>query len=429
MSDYNAFEPGVADDGAPAASAGGIPTGRFYLYIALTAFFTAMTMFAFLWGVGALSMSDKIELGNGEHSAEKAIMLQQVWNAISDDYYVPVNEDAMLGSAAAAIAASVNDPYTVYYTPEEMKRVMESTQGVFVGIGAYVGVMDDGTIFVSDLFEGSPAALAGVAVGDVLTSVDGAPVAKGDDLSGVVAKVKGEAGTTVVLGVYRPSTGESLEIPIERGEVKERNVVSTMLDGSIGYLRIVSFDSSAYQYFEEHLDGLLEQGALGLVIDLRDNPGGNYEEVVKIADRLLGEGVIVYTQDRAGNKDTRNSDARSLALPLKILVNGNSASASEILAGAVKDHGAGRLVGQRTFGKGLVQAMVTLKDGSGLRYTRSSYYTPSGTNIQGEGIEPDIVVEPADPGASLFDAATGLPRAGADAQLQAALDDFLDVAR
>jgi carboxyl-terminal processing protease len=359
--------------------------------------------------------------------------LPQVWDALSKDYFEPVDEDRMIEFAAAAMADSIGDVYTTYYTKEEMRMVKEHSAGVFHGIGVTVITGENGRLRITGFVDGSPAEEAGVLIGDEVVSVDGIGIGEIGDPNMVIGKIKGEAGVGVTVGFFRPSDGLEHEFFIERREIKTENILSDILymdgDMPIGYIYIKMFDGAAYDYFERHLDRLLESGIEALVVDLRGNPGGDFEETVKIADRLIGEGIIVYTEDRAGRREYRRSDARALDMPLRVLIDAGSASASEILAGAIKDQGAGRLIGEKTFGKGIVQAVMTLSDGSGLKYTRSRYFTPSGVCIDGGGIEPDILVDArgpdgaAPPRGDIRSAARGyLP--GGDVQLETALEDI-----
>lgn len=243
------------------------------------------------------------------------------------------------------------------------------------------------------------------------TAAQSAPPAEG--ATGV-----GTPAQSVPTAVDAPAVDAPAEGAPHEGAPTEQAPGSGM---PIGYIYLTMFDGSAYEYFERHLNALLANDISALVIDVRGNPGGDYDQTVRIADRLIGKGVIVYTEDRAGKREYRESDEASLGLPIRVLVNGDSASASEILAGAVKDSGAGLLVGTKTFGKGLVQAVLPLKDGSGLKYTRSRYYTPSGVCIQGDGIEPDIYIELAP---QYYEAEVGDLPQSYDTQLRAALSDI-----
>ncbi|MCL2060087.1 MAG: S41 family peptidase, partial [Oscillospiraceae bacterium] len=295
-----------------------------------------------------------------------------------------------------------------YYTKDEMTQFTQHSAGVFHGVGVYVTQGENGRLRITGFLENSPAQEAGVEIDDEIISVDGEDVTGITDSNIVINMIKGEAGVFVTIGFYRPSDGTAPEFAIERREIKTDNIFSHIVytgeDGEsgmpVGYIYIKMFDGAANEYFNRHLDRLLEQGVEALVIDLRGNPGGDYEETVKIADRLIGEGIIVYTEDRAGRREYRESGEGALDMPIRVLIDGDTASSSEILAGAIKDSGAGRLVGATTYGKGLVQAVMRLSDGSGLKYTRSRYFTPSGVCIDGTGIEPDIYVGPGAAAAS-----------------------------
>ena len=391
--------------------------------------FTAVAVIGALRAFGLLSLAGTVDFRGGGHSIANVQKLQQVWDSLNSDFYMPVDDGKMIESAAAAMANSLGDVYTSYYTKDEMRQFTARSAGVFHGIGVYVAPGENGRLRVTRIFEDSPALEAGVLVGDQIVSVDGTDAAGLPDTDSVIALIKGEAGTRVSIRFYRPSEGRELELSIERREIKADNIFSKLLyvraggvivgeqdvvgagggaqggaepgiqqGAPVGYIKLVMFDNSASKYFDRHLDALLEKGISALVIDLRGNTGGNFDEVIKIAGRIVGDKVVVYTEDRAGRKEYSDPGAKAIGLPVRLLINGDSASASEILAGAVKDYGAGRLIGTTTFGKGLVQAVLELKDGSGLKYTRSRYFTPSGASIQGTGIEPDVYAGPEQPG-------------------------------
>lgn len=299
----------------------------------------------------------------------------------------------MLEGSIAGMANSLQDPYTVYFTKDQMALFMERSRGSYVGIGVTVNMPEDGILTVVEPFEDSPAIEAGIKMGDKIVKVDGEDVTTIRDSDMIVSMIKGEENTTVEITVYRPSEERYIDFEITRKTIKIVNVTSEMLQNNIGYIRISMFDGECAHYFGMHLNQLLDKGMEGLIIDVRDNPGGDLNEVVAIADRLVPEGLIVYMEDRAGNRMEKTSDKTELNKPIAILINEYSASASEILAGAVKDHKKGTLVGQKTFGKGLVQNVVELDDGSGLKLTTATYFTPAGINIHKKGIEPDIKVE------------------------------------
>lgn len=271
---------------------------------------------------------------------------------------------------------------------------MQETEGIYYGIGAYLMLdPDTGLGKVSGVIENTPAEEAGLRADDLIYLVDG-ETTMGLELSEIVARVKGEEGTTVHLTIYREGETDYLEIDVERRKIEAPTVKYEMLKNNIGYIQITEFDEVTTDQFTEALAVVKGSGAKGLILDLRGNPGGSLNTVIDIARQLLPKGLIVYTEDKYGERDEYNCDGkRELDIPLVVLVNGNSASASEILAGAIKDYRKGVLIGTTTFGKGIVQRVLPLTDGTALKLTISAYYTPNGNNIHGVGIEPDIVCE------------------------------------
>lgn len=314
-----------------------------------------------------------------------------------DQYYVDdLEEEQVEEMLYAGMMAGVGDRYTYYLTKENLKQYMDNSNGNFDGVGIEVYSTQDGEVIVSSVMAGQPAEAAGVKAGDVIVGVDGQDM-QGSLLSDVAAKIRGREGTEVTIKVLRRSTGETLEFTMERTTVVVESVLGRMMDEKIGYISISGFKENTYTQFKEALDELQKEGMKGLILDLRDNPGGLVHSVYEIGEELLPEGTMVYTLDKNENRNDLKCDEEYLDIPLVVLVNANSASASEIFAGAVKDTGRGTLVGTQTFGKGLVQRLFTLPDGSGLNITIQKYYTPNGTSIHGVGIEPDEVVElPAD---------------------------------
>ena len=350
---------------------------------------------------------------------ENVIKFNQVRNILKEDYFQEVDENKLIEGAVAGLAESLKDPYTVYFNKDQMQSFMEKSEGSYVGIGVTVNVDEKGLLTVIEPGEDSPAAQAGMKKGDKIVKVDETDVTTLSDENMVISMIKGKENTKVKITVYRPEESNYRQFEITRKRIKASNIKSEIFDGDIGYIRLVMFDSEIAKYFISDLDKLLKKGIKGLVIDLRDNPGGSYEQVVEIADSLLPEGTIVYTENREGKKEYKNSNKAYIDLPLAIMTNGNSASASEILAGAVKDHARGTLVGTKTFGKGLVQELKILEDNSGIKVTISKYFTPSGVCIHGTGIAPDIEVDVMDDYRSL--PASQIPRAK-DIQLQSAIE-------
>lgn len=323
---------------------------------------------------------------------ENVVKFNRVMDILKKDFYQKVDANKMLEGAIYGLAESLGDPYTVYFDKKQMEAFLEKSKGSYVGIGVTVNVDDDGLLTVIEPAKGSPAMEAGILKGDKIVKVDGKDVTSVSDENMIISMIKGKENTRVNITVYRPSEDRYVQFNIKRKRIRASNIKSEILSGNIGYIKIAMFDSEIARYFRNDLSNMLKNGIEGLIIDLRDNPGGSFEQVVEIADSLLPAGTIVYTEDRDGRKEYRYSDKAYVDLPLAILINSNSASASEILAGSVRDHGRGILVGTRTFGKGLVQELKLLGDGSGLKVTISRYFTPSGTCIHGTGIEPDIEV-------------------------------------
>ncbi len=325
-------------------------------------------------------------------SSQTGDKLEKLETLIDLYYLGDVEEEDLVEGMYAGLVSGLDDPYSVYYTEEELDAMMETAAGTYVGIG--VTVTQDaqtGQITLLNPTEGGPAYLAGIKSEDILLEVDGEAVT-GQDLNTVVSKIKGEEGSSVLLTVQRGS--EELQIEVERATIETQTVGYEMMDGQIGYLYILEFDDVTTGQFLEALEELENAGMEKLIIDLRDNPGGNVQVVCDILDRILPEGLIVYTEDKYGEREEYMSDGENyLDCPLVVLINENSASASEIFAGAVKDYGIGTLVGTTSYGKGVVQSILDLGDGTAVKLTVSKYYTPNGNNIDGVGIEPDVEVE------------------------------------
>ena len=321
--------------------------------------------------------------------------LEVIEQAISDYYYQEdVKAADMIDGMYQGVVASLGDPYSTYYTEDDLEELMEQTEGIYYGIGAYVGMdAQTGMAYISGVFEGTPAEEAGLRDGDVIYMVNEEPM-QGLELSEIVGKIKGQEGTKVDLTIYREGEADYLQIPVERRKIESPTVKYELYDDKTGYIQITEFDEITVDQFAEAMAALREQGMEGLILDLRANPGGNLSSVVEIARQMLPEGLIVYTEDRDGNRTEYTCDGKNVFdMPLVVLINGYSASASEILAGAIKDYGIGELIGTTTFGKGIVQKVMSLSDGTALKLTVSTYFTPKGNNIHGIGVEPDEVYE------------------------------------
>ena len=316
-------------------------------------------------------------------------------NSLIDQYYLyegEVDEDALAEGIYSGYTAALGDPYTEYYDREETAALMESTSGEFSGIGATMTQNTDGPgAVITAVYEGSPAAEAGLQAGDVISKVDGNDVS-GMDLDSIVSLIKGEKGTEVKITVLR--YGQEIETAAVRDIIQMQTVDSVMLGDQVGYISVSEFDDVTYDQFKSALDSLEAQGMAGLVIDLRNNPGGNLDTVTDMLKLLLPEGPIVSITDKNGDTEEITCDgSNEFTKPLAVLVNQYSASASEVFCGAVQDYGIGSIVGVTTFGKGVVQQLMDLGDGTCLKVTIAEYYTPSGRSINGIGVEPDVEVE------------------------------------
>lgn len=307
-----------------------------------------------------------------------------------------IDEKTLEEGIYQGIANSLGDKYTTYMSADVMKEFNDDNNGVFDGVGVEATLdYRANTITIVSAISGTPADKAGLTTGDMILKVDNEAV---EDLGlGVAMKnIKGERGTNVVLTIYRPSEDKTFNVTLERAEIDSESVSGRMLDGNIGYISISQFSGNTYDQFKKFYDDFNNQGQKGLIIDLRSNPGGLLDIAAKITDLLTPKGTLVYTIDKNDKKWEYPSDATAIKIPLVLLVNEGSASASEIMAGAVQDLGAGKLVGTQTFGKGIVQSIYSFSDGSGLKVTTSRYYTPNGVCIHGTGITPDYIVELSD---------------------------------
>ena len=282
----------------------------------------------------------------------------------------------------------------VYYDEEETKSFYETTEGEYDGIGAVLSQnMDTGIITLVQIYDDSPAMKAGLQDEDILYKVDKEEVT-GEDLTEVVSHIKGEKGTTVDITVLRGEENEEVTVTVTRDTIQAQTVEYRMLEDNLGYIAVSEFDSVTYDQYQQALEDLQNQGMQGLIVDLRNNPGGNLSTVCDMLDLMLPEGLIVYTEDKDGNRQEMTSDdEHQFNLPMTVLMNGNSASASEIYAGAIQDYGLGKIVGTQSYGKGVVQQIFDLKDGTCVKLTIAEYFTPNGRNINGEGITPDVEVE------------------------------------
>ncbi len=344
------------------------------------------------WMLGHLGLAALTSGGNAEEQAKISTKMQELQSYIDRFYLFDYDEENVESGIYKGMMAGLGDVYTNYYTPEEYASFMESSNGSYSGIGAMLSQdYNTGIITVVKVFEGSPAAEAGVQPDDILYKVKGEEVT-GMDLNLVVSDLKGEEGTDVEASFMRGT--DVLDLTLTRRSIEVPTVEYRLITDKIGYISISEFDDVTDDQFIAALDDLNSQGMENLIIDLRDNGGGLVDVTCDILDQLLPEGLIVYTEDKDGNREEETSDAEHyFPGKMAVLVNGNSASASEIFAGAIKDYGVGTLIGTQTFGKGIVQSLFPLSDGSAIKVTVSRYYTPAGNNIHEVGITPDIILE------------------------------------
>lgn len=309
-------------------------------------------------------------------------------------YYDDVEEQELRDGLYAGLLEGVGDKYSVYYNANEYADLQVSTTGQYYGIGA--GLSQSKTtmeVTVNKIYEGTPSEAAGMKKDDVILSVDGTE-ATSMELTNLVKLIRGDEGTTVHIEIYRPSTEENLSFDVERADVTLPSVSSQMLENSIGYILIDSFETDTANQFEQALADLQAQGMKSLIVDVRYNPGGMVTSVVQILDDILPEGLLVYIEDKYGNRQDYNSDGDTyLDCPIAVLMNEDSASAAEIFAGAIKDYDYGTLIGTTTYGKGIVQTIFPLEDGDAVKITTAKYFTPKGNYIHGVGIDPDIELE------------------------------------
>lgn len=344
-----------------------------------------------VYGKLASGNSAETESVANEKTTEKLGVLE---NTIKQYFWQDVDESTLEEGVYKGLLESLDDPYSVYYTHDELVQLQQQTEGIYYGIGAYISQDNEmGYVRVSKIIKNTPAEASGLQQDDYIYKVDGEDM-QGKDSSYVVSKIKGEAGTKVTITVVREGATDPIDIEVERQKIESPTVEYQMLDNDMAYIQITEFDLVTTEQFEVAYKQAQADGMKGLILDLRSNPGGNLSTVCDIARMILPKGLIVYTEDKYGKREEYTCDgANQIKVPLVVLTNGYSASASEILAGAVKDYGIGTLVGTTTYGKGIVQKVINLSDGSAVKLTVSNYFTPNGNNIHKIGIDPDVEVE------------------------------------
>lgn len=351
-------------------------------------------------------------------------------NVLDEAFLYDYDKEKAADYAIAGMTLSLEDPYTVYYDKSQFESYMDSNEGDYVGVGiTVIWDKESDEISVVSVLEDSPGMEAGIKPGDVICAVDGVEY-RGSQMNDAVIKIRGLdlegdiENTNVNVTIKRK--GKEMDVTLTRRKLHQDTVSYKMIDKSIGYIQITAFNASSStgakstdKEFISAFENLQNQGMKKLIIDVRDNGGGRLDVVSEIIDFIVPEGLIMYAQNKYGERDELKSDKREVNMPMAVLVNGNSASASELLTGALKDYDKAEIIGTKTFGKGVMQTVYPFSDGSGITVTIAKYYTPLGTCVQDDGIEPDIVVQMPE---SLQDKYISSIEAKDDAQLQAAIE-------
>lgn len=333
-------------------------------------------------------------INEGIISSDTETKLSYLKKLIDETYLHDIKEKDLNEGIYKGYVEGLGDQYSAYYDKKETKELSESLDGSFSGIGAVMTQdASSGVITITQVYDDSPAKKAGIKAGDILYRVEEKTVT-GKDLDKVVSWIKGKKGTKVNLTLLRGTNSDKIKVTATRDVINVETVKYKVLENQIGYISISEFDSVTGAQFAKALKQLQKKNIEGLVVDLRNNPGGSLSTVCDILDSILPKGLIVYTKDKNGKKEEYTSDKKHrLNLPMSVLVNGQSASASEIFAGAVQDYGKAEIIGTQTYGKGVVQNLFDLKDGTCVKLTTSEYFTPKGRNIDGKGITPDVKIE------------------------------------
>ncbi len=355
-------------------------------FILITNFITFMLITTFGVSFGSRSAVAV----DSAYTAKKISKLLYLYEKLNDEYITPLDKDALWENAYAGLFEGTGDPYTVYLDPASFDSYREDLTGNYAGIGVRISPGEDNLITIVTVFRDSPADKAGVRVGDKVITIAGEDATTWTVDQGA-SKMRGEPGTDVQITVLRGE--EKIDFTLTRAQLNVETVEGSVLASNIGYILISEFSSDVADQFSAILTNQLSQGATSLIIDLRNNPGGDVNATLDIADRILGDAMIMYTQDNSGKKREYHSSAdASLQIPIVVLVNEYSASASEILAVSLKDNKAATLIGTKTYGKGIIQSFQGMMDGSGYKITVEQYFSPSGQSIHELGVEPDIAV-------------------------------------
>ena len=358
----------------------------YYNYI--IGFLTGFMLVIVISGIDKIVKTDDITPMETMDSQQKINLINRY---LKESYVDKLDQDKIEEGMYKGMLYGVGDPYTSYFTKAEIAKFSEQMSGHYAGIGVMVELDTDSRLLtITNIFDGAPGAKAGLKIGDKIVKVNGEDVTL-IPAETIIQKIKGKAGTKLKLSILRQT--ETLDIDLTRENVEIPTVKYKVLTNDIGYIQLLSFDEITISQFDNALKSLRDKKIKSLIIDLRNNPGGSLQTVIHRADAILPKGLIMYTENKNGKGERFESDDNALHMPLAVLVNENSASASEVLAGAIKAHGVGNLVGTKTFGKGVVQKILPLPDGSAIKVTVSKYYTPDKVCIQGIGIEPNYKVE------------------------------------
>lgn len=343
--------------------------------------------------VGSLK-ADKDAVGTTILSDEVQKKIAELMRYINLYFYDEIDNEKLAEGMYSGLLEGLDDKYTKYYTPQEYEDLQISATQNYYGIGAALSQEKESMqVTITHVYEGSPAQEAGLRDGDVVVMVEDIE-AVSMELSDLVTHIRGEEGTNVHLQIYRTGETKYLEFDVKRANIDLPTVEHRLLNGNIGYVQILDFGEPTVKQFEEAVADLEKQGMQGMILDVRDNPGGMITAVTGILDDILPEGTTVYIQDKYGKRqDYTSDDEKQMDYPIAVLINGNSASASEILAGAIRDYEYGTLIGTKSYGKGVVQSILELDDGDAIKLTTAKYFTPNGENIHGTGIKPDIELE------------------------------------
>ncbi|MEA2015538.1 MAG: S41 family peptidase [Actinomycetota bacterium] len=352
--------------------------------------------------LGSITGNSSIDNGNGIDSPEGTGNVQNIepimdaLDLISGNSISEKNEEELVRSALEGMLSTLDDKYSDYFTEEEYRLIMESYNGTISGIGVVVTLDEEERVIVVRVLEGTPASKTDIKAGDIISGVEHTDI-KSMELEKVVAMIKGETGTEVDLEFYRPSDDSSYELTITRAKFDVPNLISESYEEDIGYIWYYDFQMSGVDQLDREVQELIDDGMKGLILDLRNNPGGAWDDAIEVCDLFIDEGMIVTVKGRLDGRERIDEyfarEGKYTEIPIIVLINGYSASASELVAGALKDNDRAVLIGEKSYGKGAVQALYGLSDGSGIKFTTAKYFLPSGISVEGVGVKPDIVVE------------------------------------